>query len=103
MVKKSKFANLGAAVASVKPAKGYDFGPSRTKKTNGGSETTTTTTTTTHGGDADPSLPPSDETVVATRNTDRLYAVKETLDCTMEEGCVPCAYKIGCFDVALDM
>ena len=97
MVKRSKFANLGAAVASVKPAKGYDFGPSRTKKTE-----TTTTTTTREGGNADSSLLPSDKTLAATRNTDRLYTVKETLNCTMEEGCVPCAYKIGCFDVALD-
>jgi len=36
------------------------------------------------------------------RNTDRLYASQETLACSMEHGCVPCAYKIGCFDVALD-
>jgi hypothetical protein len=99
MVKKLRLATLGAAVSSVKPAKGYDFGPSRTKK-NGSSETTK------QGGDTDPSLPSSsqssDETLLLTRNTDQLYAPKETFDCTMEDGCVPCAYKIGCFDVALD-
>lgn len=36
------------------------------------------------------------------RNTDDLYAASETISCAMDSGCVPCAYKIGCFDVALD-
>jgi len=36
------------------------------------------------------------------RCSEKLYAVKETYDCAMNLGCVPCAYKIGCFDVALD-
>ena len=39
---------------------------------------------------------------VLTRPTDRLYASQVTFNCTMNENCVPCAYKIGCFDVALD-
>lgn len=34
------------------------------------------------------------------RDTDRLYASLETVDCANK--CVPCAYKIGLFDVALD-
>uniref|UniRef100_A0A7S4ABE6 25S rRNA (uridine-N(3))-methyltransferase BMT5-like domain-containing protein n=1 Tax=Pseudo-nitzschia australis TaxID=44445 RepID=A0A7S4ABE6_9STRA len=37
-----------------------------------------------------------------TRNTDRLYASYKTYDCALNQGCTPCAYKIGCFDVALD-
>jgi 25S rRNA (uracil2634-N3)-methyltransferase len=40
--------------------------------------------------------------VTTTRSTDRLYTSHETLECAMNNGCVPCAYKIGCFDVALD-
>jgi hypothetical protein len=32
----------------------------------------------------------------------RLFASHITLDCALRRGCVPCAYKIGCFDVALD-
>ena len=37
-----------------------------------------------------------------TRNCDQLYAQDVTVQCAMNELCVPCAYKIGCFDVALD-
>ncbi|VEU42638.1 unnamed protein product [Pseudo-nitzschia multistriata] len=37
-----------------------------------------------------------------TRNTEQLYASHVTYDCTMNRECIPCAYKIGCFDVALD-
>lgn len=37
-----------------------------------------------------------------TRNLDGLYASYETLNCATERECIPCAYKIGCFDVALD-
>lgn len=44
----------------------------------------------------------SSEELPPTRTTDRLYASSVTFDCTMNNGCVPCAYKIGCFDVALD-
>ena len=40
--------------------------------------------------------------LVPTRNTIRLYASQVTYNCTMNNNCVPCAYKIGCFDVALD-
>ncbi len=49
---------------------------------------------------ADHSLSSNDN--VPTRNTDRLYASQVTLNCTLNNNCVPCAYKIGCFDVALD-
>ena len=36
-----------------------------------------------------PSLPP-------TRETDQLYASYETFACAMDQGCIPCAYKVGC-------
>jgi 25S rRNA (uracil2634-N3)-methyltransferase len=39
---------------------------------------------------------------MTTRDTNKLYASYETIACALNEGCVPCAYKIGCFDVALD-
>lgn len=35
------------------------------------------------------------------RDTTLLYACRETLDCA-KKNCVPCAYKIGSFDVSLD-
>jgi hypothetical protein len=34
------------------------------------------------------------------RSIDKLYACEETVACSYN--CIPCAYKIGCFDVALD-
>ena len=37
-----------------------------------------------------------------TRDCDKLFAQDETVHCARERLCVPCAYKIGCFDVALD-
>ena len=36
------------------------------------------------------------------RDCDKLFAQVETVDCALHTPCVPCAYKIGCFDVALD-
>ncbi|KAG7359293.1 protein of unknown function DUF2431 containing protein [Nitzschia inconspicua] len=41
--------------------------------------------------------------VVVVRDTDKLYACQETIDCAIKGNCVPCAYKIGCFDVAQDV
>ena len=37
-----------------------------------------------------------------TRNCDRLFAQDVTVHCAEHRQCVPCAYKIGCYDVALD-
>lgn len=39
---------------------------------------------------------------VPCRDCRSLFASQVTLSCAMMDGCVPCAYKIGCFDVALD-
>jgi len=39
---------------------------------------------------------------VPTRDCNRLYVCQTTLNCAQSRRCVPCAYKIGCFDVALD-
>jgi 25S rRNA (uracil2634-N3)-methyltransferase len=36
------------------------------------------------------------------RDCQNLYAPPVTLDCAQKHGCVPCAYKIGLYDVALD-
>ena len=36
------------------------------------------------------------------RDTDRLYAAPETIHCAAHNCCIPCAYKIGLFDVSLD-
>jgi hypothetical protein len=36
------------------------------------------------------------------RDTDSLFASRETIECVTKNHCVPCAYKIGLFDVALD-
>lgn len=36
------------------------------------------------------------------RDCDRLFAQDVTVRCATHHQCVPCAYKIGCFDVALD-
>lgn len=37
-----------------------------------------------------------------TRDIDRVYASYQTVHCALHHLCVPCAYKVGCFDVALD-
>ena len=37
-----------------------------------------------------------------TRDCANLYASPTTVKCALENHCVPCAYKVGCFDVALD-
>ena len=37
-----------------------------------------------------------------TRDCDRLFAQDVTVHCAEHRQCVPCAYKIGCYDVALD-
>jgi 25S rRNA (uracil2634-N3)-methyltransferase len=44
----------------------------------------------------------NDVTVPSIRDISRLFAATETVTCALENGCVPCAYKIGTFDVALD-
>jgi 25S rRNA (uracil2634-N3)-methyltransferase len=36
------------------------------------------------------------------RNCSSLYTSQMTLHCAIHRHCVPCAYKVGCFDVALD-
>ena len=36
------------------------------------------------------------------RNSTDLFAVAETVRCAQQHGCIPCAYKIATFDVALD-
>jgi hypothetical protein len=36
------------------------------------------------------------------RDCDKLFAQVETVDYALHTHCVPCAYKIGCFDDALD-
>lgn len=36
------------------------------------------------------------------RNCSSLYAQDATVHCALHKLCVPCAYKVGCFDVALD-
>lgn len=42
------------------------------------------------------------DAAVPFRDCDRLYACQVTLHCAYRKRCVPCAYKVGCFDVALD-
>ena len=37
-----------------------------------------------------------------TRCMHRLYTCSTTLNCALEKSCIPCAYKIGNFDIALD-
>jgi 25S rRNA (uracil2634-N3)-methyltransferase len=39
---------------------------------------------------------------IAIRDVKDLHASPVTLNCAQNRKCVPCAYKIGCFDVALD-
>lgn len=36
------------------------------------------------------------------RDTESLFCSSITIDCALRKGCVPCAYKVCCFDVALD-
>ena len=36
------------------------------------------------------------------RDCDKLFVQDATVNCALHSHCVPCAYKIGCFDVALD-
>jgi len=36
------------------------------------------------------------------RDLSQLYVCKDTLDCACIHACIPCSYKIGAFDVALD-
>ena len=45
---------------------------------------------------------PTEGDIPPVRNCSELYAVAETVKCTHQNGCVPCAYKIATFDVALD-
>lgn len=35
-------------------------------------------------------------------NSNNLYVPKVTLNCAVIDQCIPCAYKVNCFDVALD-
>ena len=57
------------------------------------------------------SLPPSetgteekdvDSSVAPVRDINKLFSSSFTIRCAFHHGCVPCAYKIGCFDVARD-
>lgn len=41
-------------------------------------------------------------TEVPLRDCRDLYAIQTTLHCALRLQCIPCAYKVGCFDVALD-
>ena len=36
------------------------------------------------------------------RDIENLFCSSITIDCALKEGCIPCAYKVCCFDVALD-
>jgi len=36
------------------------------------------------------------------RNIDRLFASSVTIQCALKGRCIPCSYKVCCFDVALD-
>ncbi|GFH45010.1 hypothetical protein CTEN210_01484 [Chaetoceros tenuissimus] len=36
------------------------------------------------------------------RNISNLYAYRQTLECSTRNLCIPCSYKIACFDIALD-
>jgi hypothetical protein len=39
---------------------------------------------------------------IPARDCSSLFASPVTVSCALEHRCVPCAYKVGCFDVALD-
>ena len=86
MGKKRKLESVGGSLKFQAPTDGES---SQTTNADNGNRTK-----------ADHSSSSSD--LVPTRNTDRLYASQVTYNCTMNNNCVPCAYKIGCFDVALD-
>lgn len=89
MGKKRRFEKIsGGATSTFTPAEENDDGRSK----NVGSSKTTLS----NGSSS------SSDTSVPTRQTDHLYASQVTFDCAMNKSCVPCAYKIGCFDVALD-
>jgi 25S rRNA (uracil2634-N3)-methyltransferase len=44
----------------------------------------------------------ADEECIPIRECHDLYTSQLTLDCARSDNCIVCAYKIGCFDVALD-
>jgi Domain of unknown function (DUF2431) len=44
----------------------------------------------------------SNSTMIPIRDCTRLYCSAATLHCARQQHCIPCAYKIACFDVALD-
>ena len=39
---------------------------------------------------------------ISIRDINNLFCSSVTIDCALLKGCVPCAYKVCCFDVALD-
>jgi 25S rRNA (uracil2634-N3)-methyltransferase len=43
-----------------------------------------------------------DDYSVPLREITKLFASPVTVNCALQQRCVPCAYKLGCFDVALD-
>jgi hypothetical protein len=43
-----------------------------------------------------------DDSVPPVREITKLFASPVTVNCALHQRCVPCAYKLGCFDVALD-
>ena len=40
---------------------------------------------------------------VPVRSVDNLFASSVTVDCALKHGCVPCAYKLGSYNIALDL
>jgi len=42
------------------------------------------------------------ERIFPVRDVEKLFCSSITLNCALESGCIPCSYKIGCFDVSLD-
>jgi 25S rRNA (uracil2634-N3)-methyltransferase len=44
----------------------------------------------------------TEEDISTVRNCTDLLAVAETVKCAHQNGCIPCAYKVATFDVALD-
>lgn len=55
-----------------------------------------TTTTTTNNNDNNNGI------LIPIRNCNNLYACHTTIHCALYKNCIPCSYKIGLFDVALD-
>ena len=43
-----------------------------------------------------------EESAYPIRDIHRLFAQKATIECAQKNACIPCAYKLCCFDVALD-